>query len=181
MQNLTLLALSGSLRKTSRNTAALQALQLLNLPEVKIVLGSIAELPLFNPDREDEYIPALMQLKKQLAEADGLMIASPEYAHGISGPLKNALDWLVSGAEFPAMPIMLLNTSPRASHAQQALREVLRTMSGIVIEDACLNLPLLNSPLDAQGIRDDPVLATALQQATAVFSQTILTLQQARN
>lgn len=181
MQNLTLLALSGSLRKTSRNTAALQALQLLNLPEVKIVLGNIAELPLFNPDREDEYIPALMTLKKQLADADGLIIASPEYAHGISGPLKNALDWLVSGAEFPAMPIMLLNTSPRASHAQQALREVLRTMSGIVIEDACLSLPLLGSSLDAAGINNDPTFAAALQRAITVFRQNILTLQEIQN
>jgi NAD(P)H-dependent FMN reductase len=47
-----------------------------------------------------------------LSEAAGLIIASPEYAHGISGPMKNTLNWLVSGAELSHKPIMLVNTRP---------------------------------------------------------------------
>lgn len=116
MARLKLLALSGCLRKTSSNTAAIIALGKLAPCYIEIKTGNIGDLPLFNPDREDEDIPTLETLKASIKESSGLIIASPEYAHGISGPLKNALDWLVSGAEFPYKPIMLINTSPRASH-----------------------------------------------------------------
>ena len=128
MESIKLLALSGSLRKASYNTAAIVALKVLAPNYIEITVEEIRNLPLFNPDSEDENIPALDKLKSSLNEAAGLIIATPEYAHGISGPLKNALDWLVSGAEFPYKPIMLINTSPRASHAQEALKEVLITM-----------------------------------------------------
>lgn len=168
-----LLALSGSLRKASYNTAALEALKQMAPEHIDIVIGNIGELPLFNPEREDESIPALENLKSALAEASGLIIASPEYAHGISGPMKNALDWLVSGDEFPHKPIMLINTSPRASHAQESLREVLITMSGIIIESACVTLPLLGSGLDKNGIIANAELSHALQTALNEFCQKI--------
>ena len=121
---------------------------------------------IFNPDRDDENIPPLDRLKGLLGECAGVIIASPEYAHGISGPLKNALDWLVSSEEFPRKPIMLINTSPRASHAQAALREVLTTMSGDIIESACVTLPLLGSDLDSGvAIVEHPEISAALLRA----------------
>ena len=84
-----LLALSGSLRRTSYNTAAIQALKRLAPTSIEIVIGDISSLPLFNPDIENNEIPAVQALKSNLAQASGLIIASPEYAHGISGPMKN--------------------------------------------------------------------------------------------
>lgn len=129
---------------------------------VKITIGDISQLPIFNPDREDEQILTVEQLRMSLGESDGLIIASPEYAHGISGPLKNALDWLVSGEEFPSIPIMLINTFPRASQAQESLKEVLTTMSGDIIESSYVSIPLLGSELDSNGIVDTPEMAEAL-------------------
>ncbi len=170
-----LLALSGSLRKASYNTAAIKALKKLASSEIDIEIGSIAELPLFNPDRESEEISSLQYLKGALKSADGLIISSPEYAHGISGPLKNALDWLVSGEEFPFKPIMLINTSPRASHAQESLREVLRTMTGNIIEEATVSIPLLGSGLSAPEIAQDPMLSSLILSGLDVFVQAILT------
>lgn len=154
MRKIKLLGLSGSLRKSSLNMAALEALKAIAPSHVELDIGSIADLPLFNPDREGEHIPALVELKTALMRADGLVIASPEYAHGISGPMKNALDWLVSGEEFPDKPIMLINTSPRASHAQAALIEVLTTMSAKVVEGASVAIPLLGSDLDLELIAE---------------------------
>ena len=58
-----------------------------------------------------------------------LVIAAPEYAHGPPGALKNALDWLVASETFAGKPTALLNTSPRAFHAQASLREILSTMA----------------------------------------------------
>lgn len=177
MNRINLLALSGSLRKASYNTAALKALQQLAPEDVEIIMGQIKDLPLFNPDRENETIPALQELKAALAEADGLIIASPEYAHGISGPLKNALDWLVGAAEFPYKPIMLINTSPRAQHGPLALREVLKTMSGCIVEEAGVTIALLGSGLKTDCIMANSQLTTALLTGLKKFSAAIRLLK----
>ena len=169
MKNITLLALSGSLRSASYNTAAIKALKNLAPTHIKIVIGSIAQLPLFNPDLEGQPIPALDGLVSTLKQADGLIIASPEYAHGISGPMKNTLDWLVGSVDFPYKPIMLINTSPRAQHAHEALLEVLTTMSGNIINGACVSIPLLSSDLDSDGIIDDKEISETLLSALEEF------------
>ncbi|GGX63942.1 NADPH-dependent FMN reductase [Saccharospirillum salsuginis] len=173
MKKVNLLALSGSLREVSYNTAALRALMHFAPADVDIRMGNIANLPLFNPDLEGSDIPPLDELNKALKWADGLILASPEYAHGISGPMKNALDWLVGGVEFPDMPIMLVNTSPRAFHAQEALKEVLSTMSGDIVEEACVTIPLLSSGLDETGIVENPELAGVLLSALETFCRSI--------
>ncbi|MDH5179032.1 MAG: NAD(P)H-dependent oxidoreductase [Gammaproteobacteria bacterium] len=173
MTDFKLLAISGSLRQKSYNTAVLEALQETAPANIELTLGNIRDLPLFNPDLEGTPIPALHALKSVLAEASGLIIAGPEYAHGISGPLKNALDWLVSGLEFPGKPIMLINTSPRASHAISALKEVLVTMSGIIIESACVAVPLLGSNLDRHGIINNRDISGILQAGLTEFCSQI--------
>ena len=173
MEQLKVLALSGSLRRGSYNTAALEALMEIAPTNIQLVMGNIKELPLFNPDLENSHIPALSALKSNLAEASGLIIASPEYAHGISGPMKNALDWLVSGVEFPYMPIMLINTSPRASHALEALKEVLVTMSGIIIDSACVSVPLLSSNLNKEGILANHEISNTLRRGLVEFASQI--------
>lgn len=173
MENLKILALSGSLRKASYNSAAIHALKLLTPSHIEITIGDISRLPLFNPDREHEHIPALGALKKSFGESSGLILATPEYAHGISGPLKNALDWLVAGTEFPYKPIMLINTSPRASHAQEHLREVLTTMSGNIIESACTSLPLLGSGLGCDDLIQNGEMSSLLRSGLNSFCNEI--------
>jgi NAD(P)H-dependent FMN reductase len=177
MEKLKILALSGSLRKHSYNTAAIKALEILSPNNIEVVIGDIGGLPLFNPDLEEQHIPSLQYIKASLKESSGLILATPEYAHGISGPLKNALDWLVNGIEFPLKPVMLVNTSPRASHAQTHLREVLTTMSANIIENAYVSIPLLSSGLDYTGITEDKKLANLLQTGLAEFCDAIEALK----
>lgn len=172
MKPLRLLALSGSLRKQSYNAAALHALRSLSPSHVDITIGDIACLPLFNPDREHELIPVVTELKSRVLAADGLIIASPEYAHGISGPMKNALDWLVSGEEIPNKPVLLINTSPRAHHALDALREVLLTMSARLMQEP-VTIPLLSSGLDAEGIVAKQEIADTLRSGFSRFCEYI--------
>lgn len=147
MEPYRLLALSGSLRKASLNALAIQTLKELAPASIRVQQHSLADLPLFNPDIEDDGIASVASLKQALKAADGLIIASPEYAHGISGVMKNALDWLVSGDEFVDKPIMLINTSARATHGQAALKEVITTMSGNLIKAAHVTIPLLGSQM----------------------------------
>jgi NAD(P)H-dependent FMN reductase len=103
------------------------------------------------------------ELRRKIADADGLVISSPEYAHGVPGSLKNALDWLVSGPEMVYKPISLLNPSPRSVHAQASLAETLRTMSTTLVDDACIALPISGRGLDADGILASDELRTRLE------------------
>jgi NAD(P)H-dependent FMN reductase len=98
--------------------------------ELQLYAG-LGELPLFNPDDErDPLPPPVLALREAVGRADALLVACPEYAHGVPGAFKNLLDWLVGSLEFPGKPVLLLNTSARGSHhAQESLAEILRTMS----------------------------------------------------
>ena len=174
MDDLRILALSGSLRALSFNSVALQALKTLSPDNVSIQIESLGNLPLFNPDRENDWIESVRVLKAALKQCDGLIIASPEYAHGVTGVLKNALDWLVSGDEFVDKPIMLINTSPRASHAQASLKEILTTMSGRLVEKAQVTIPLLGSQLDFHGVSTHPEISQSLTNGLAEFCEAII-------
>ena len=147
MKKVKFLALSGSLREASYNSAAIKSLAEFSPDHIDIVIGDISQLPLFNSDLESEVIPALDKIKHELNSSSGLIISSPEYAHGISAPMKNVLDWLVSSFEFPDTKIMIINTSPRAHHALDSLKEILTTMSGDIIDSAYVSIPLLGSTL----------------------------------
>lgn len=150
MKKIKFLAISGSLRKASYNTAVLNTVAKVSAEHIDVSIADISEIPLFNPDKETECIPALERIKVALSHSSGLIISSPEYAHGISAPMKNILDWLVSSNEFVDLPIMLVNTSPRAHHALDALKEVLRTMSGVIVDSAFVAIPLLGTKLETE-------------------------------
>jgi len=80
-----------------------------------------------------------------VASADALLIASPEYAHGVTGTIKNALDWLVGFEPFASKAVAVLNASPHAHHADSALRETLKTMAPVIVELASVSIPLLGA------------------------------------
>jgi len=165
----TILAISGSLRVRSTNTEVLRALQRLAPGSVEVVLYSgLGGLPHFNPDLDREGMevpPAVRAFRDLIGVAVGILICSPEYAHGVPGVLKNALDWLVSAPEIVHKPIGLLNASPRSTHAQVSLAETLRTMSTRLVPGASIPLPLEDRRLAAAEIAADPELAAALRDA----------------
>jgi chromate reductase, NAD(P)H dehydrogenase (quinone) len=162
-----ILAISGSLRSTSSNTAALQAAIRLAPPTMRIELYSaLDELPFFNPDVDNDDAPAAVgEFRRRVGAADGLLICSPEYARGVAGVLKNALDWLVSSSEFPGKPVAVINASQRATHADAALRLTLQTMSARLQGEGSYVLPLLGKNLDADGIVADAALAAIIRLA----------------
>lgn len=173
-----LLALSGSLRGASTNTALLRAAARLAPAGTSIdVDESLGDLPLFNPDRLEPLPDAVARLQARVDRADGLLIACPEYARGIPGAFKNALDWLVGSTTFPGKPVALFNASSRATDAQAALRLVLQTMSANIIDAACLTVPLLGQVIAPAAIVADPLMAEPIALALADFAATIATLR----
>jgi NAD(P)H-dependent FMN reductase len=179
-----ILAISGSLRAHSSNTEVLRATAALAPASMHVRLyGALATLPHFNPDLDGEgaVLPAPVQdLRSQVSAADGLLISSPEYAHGVPGTLKNALDWLVSGPEIVFKPIGLLNVSPRSTHAQASLAETLRTMSTLLVPGASLDIPLGGRRLDAGSIAAAPELAPLLLSALEALAGAATAYRQQR-
>ncbi len=107
------LTISGSLRRGGSSTALLDAAALLAPAGMTIEpYRGLASLPAFNPDLdtgEAALLPSeVAELHQAVGRADALIISSPEYAHGVPGSLKNALDWLVGSLEFPGKPVALL-------------------------------------------------------------------------
>jgi chromate reductase, NAD(P)H dehydrogenase (quinone) len=173
-KTINILAISGSLRQTSSNTTLLHAAIELAPAHTEIKLYSkLNDLPHFNPDLENTNIPVVTDLQTQIKWADGLLISTPEYAHGIPGVLKNALDWLVSSEDFMGKPIAIFNTSPRATHAQASLIEIVTTMAGRVIPEASITIPLMGKKLDTAGIVADPELSQKLHKAIEIFRNVI--------
>jgi len=172
--SLRILAISGSLRKASLNTALLRAVSTLAPADIRVDLyGGMDKLPLFNPDIEAADPPAVADLRNRLLGSDGVLIASPEYAHGVSGVLKNALDWMVGCEAFVNKPVALLNASPRATHALAALKETVTVMSARIIDEASVTVPVLGSKLGAPDVVSDPEISAALYEAILAFRRAI--------
>jgi chromate reductase, NAD(P)H dehydrogenase (quinone) len=165
-----ILALSGSLRKGSTNTTLLEAAAMLAADSMDIRLfDGLAELPHFNPDLENETIPAVDAWRSALRASVGLIISTPEYAHGVPGVLKNGLDWIVASGETVDLPIALFNASTRSRYAVESLEEILRTMAGRIIPEACIALPLLGKNPTVNEIVTDPNCITAIRSALAAL------------
>ena len=173
------LAISGSLRSASLNSALLRATARLATPDTSIeVFRGLGELPLFNPDIETTNPQPVAKLRAQIIAADALIIASPEYAHGIAGTLKNALDWMVGSGAFANKPIALFNAAPRAAHAYASLREVVTTMSARVVNESSIVLPVSGCWLDEEGIYADPDMSVSIRAALRALSHAVAELRE---
>lgn len=172
MRPLAVLALSGSLRRASLNTAMLTMAADCAPPGLRVELHrGLGGLPLFNPDLEAREPALVERLRHDIADADGLLIASPEYAHGVSGVMKNALDWMVATGVFVAKPVILWNASPRASHALAALRETLTVMSSRMIDEAGLEVLIKSPEAGAMPVNPAP---HAMRHALVVLGDMLL-------
>jgi NAD(P)H-dependent FMN reductase len=170
-----ILAISGSIRSSSSNTALLHAATKLAPENVRIdTYGGLADLPHFNPDLDGDTVPASVSgFRNQLQAVDGVLISTPEYAHGVPGVLKNALDWVVSSGEFVDKPVALINASPRSTYAQASLTETLTVMSARLIAEASITVPLLGRILPDGGIVSDPEISRPLHSAISAFALAI--------
>ena len=157
-----ILGLCGSLRAESSNGSVIKAAIKLSCPDLPVVnFTGLGSLPFFNPDLEtDENLPPLaLAWRDQVAAAQGVVISSPEYAHGMAGALKNALDWLVGDPRFQEKPVLVINAYAFAVHAHAQLLEVLRTMNADLRPAEGLTLPWTGARLTVQAIEADHALS----------------------
>src|SRR4051812_20686047 len=161
------LAISGSLRRASSNRALVRAAAQLAPPGVEVAIyEELDQLPPFNPDLDADTPPMPVgAFRAALKSADAVLLSSPEYAHGVPGVLKNALDWVVGSGALVDKPVALLNASSRATRAWRSLVETLSVMSARVIREASVTVALNRTGLDPDDIASDPQLAVLVQSA----------------
>lgn len=154
-----ILGLCGSLREKSLNRLALSALQT-KVPDL-IIWNGIGQLPLFNPDIELNPNEVVNDYRAHLRRARAVVIATPEYAHGVTGVMKNALDWVVGTGEFMQKPTLVVNCSCSATLANLAIRETLTVMEAEVIP---LSFPLRSHNSTLESILQNPELSLILAE-----------------
>lgn len=172
------LAISGSLRGRSSNTSILEASRLLAPHGMRVsIYSGVGALPHFNPDLDTEDGSALpvdvAAFRDLVGAADALLISTPEYAHGLPGSFKNALDWLVGSTTFPGKPVAVLNVSPRSTYAQTQLREILTTMSARLLDVASRVIALPRRDMDDESIARDPELSRQLRSVMEEIGEAV--------
>lgn len=172
---LRIVGICGSLRSGSSNELLLRALVPLLPPDSFTLCDLIRQLPLFNPDLDGEDPPqAVRSLRAQWAQADAFVVCSPEYAHGVPGALKNALDWVVSSGEFYEKPVALITASPSSGeYAHRSLQEILQVLTATLVPAATLQVRTARQAFAPDGTLLDAGLRAQLTAAMAALQGAI--------
>ncbi len=175
-----ILAISGSLRQGSFNTSLLHTAQGLMPEDAELIEGSIADIPLYNADIEAANgIPdAVETLKNQIADADGLLLFTPEYNNSIPGVFKNAIDWTTRPANdiervYGAKPVSILGASPGGFGtilSQDAWLPVLRTLGTRPWFEGRLMVARAHTVFDDSGAMTDDKMRDRLAEFLSGFS-----------
>jgi chromate reductase len=168
------LAISGSTRQNSSNHNLIEAIAELFAKEIEvIVFDSIARLPHFDPDNNIDNVPSpILDFRKQINNADGVIICTPEYAHGVPGTLKNAIDWTVSTNEFSHKPVALITASTDGKFGHAALLETLKVIEAENIDQLQLLIPFIKTKISGDKITDEKTLGE-IKQLINNFIKTI--------
>lgn len=161
-RSIVVLGISGSLRTQSSNTRLLSSIGGMMPVGIEFrMYHGLATLPHFSPDLDGDEVQvdmAVREWREELRAADACVICTPEYARGVPGSLKNALDWVVSSGEFMNMPTAVLSASPHpdgGSTALQSLILTLKMMSAVIPEEAAMAVPFVSKKVAMDGTMSD--------------------------
>ncbi|NCD72232.1 NADPH-dependent FMN reductase [Mucilaginibacter agri] len=147
---LNIMAVSGSLRADSSNTAILKYLQKAVPQHNFWIYDGLDKLPHFNPALDTDPSPVQVQdLRDLIADADGLIICTPEYAFGVPGSLKNMLDWTVSSGSLVNKPVALITASSVGENAHASLIKTLEVLTARVVDEGTLLIPFIRTKMNA--------------------------------
>ena len=160
--SITIVGVSGSLRGDSHNTKLLGVAAQEAPDGMTIEVADISNLPLYNWDLETDdearYPEVVRHFREQIALADGLLLATPEYNWSVSGVLKNAIDW-ASRPETPLRnkPAAIISGGGRFGglRSQEHLRDILRHFRMKVVDAPDVMIPLVGRNFDAEGNFDN--------------------------
>ncbi|MFA7380646.1 MAG: NADPH-dependent FMN reductase [Bacteroidia bacterium] len=153
-------AISGSTRDHSTNLNLIHAIQELYADKLDVVIApGIALVPHFNPDLDNDNPPqAVADFRKLLQGVEGILICTPEYAMGVPGSLKNAIDWTVSSMEFSHKPTALITASSVGQKGHRSLLETLHIIEANIPESSQLLISYVKTKVKGNSITDEVTL-----------------------
>lgn len=168
-------AISGSTRRNSINHSLLKAIVDVSAKRLDItIFDGIGNLPQFNPDNDGENVAKKIDdFRRQLKNADGVIICTPEYAHGVPGTLKNAIDWTISSSSFPHKPTMLITASTGGHYGHQSLMETLRAIEAKNIDNLQMVIPFAKTKINLDNTITDEKTLTDVKKLIVEFIDTI--------
>ncbi|MES2881963.1 MAG: NADPH-dependent FMN reductase [Bacteroidota bacterium] len=169
------IAICGSTRQNSINHSLIQAIVALSAERLDItVFNGIANLPQFNPDNDGEHVAdAVADFRQQINDVDGIIICTPEYAHGVPGALKNAIDWTISSSQFPHKATMLITAATDGSFAHNALLETLKTIEAKNIHNLQLVISFAKTKINNNNQITDGETLHEVESLLTRFVQTL--------
>lgn len=171
-RTINILAISGSLRSNSSNNAVLNLAAQLAPPGVRFnIYSGLSTLPHFDDSKEPS--PEVTAWRQQLREADGIFICSPEYAFGVPGSLKNALDWTVSSGELVYKPLALVTAATGGDKAHAALLLTFTALSADIPESSRLLVPYIRSKMNDKNEITDPATIESVRSVIASLVEVI--------
>jgi NAD(P)H-dependent FMN reductase len=171
MERKKVLAIPGSTRKLSSNHLLLKAITAIASDRLDIrIFDRLEHIPHFNPDHDgDQADREVQNFREQLDLAQGIIICTPEYAHGVPGTLKNAIDWTVSTSNFSNKPTLLITASTDGKYGHDALVETLKVIEAKDVENLGLVIPFINAKINADGQITDLKTLTDLKNTIDDF------------
>jgi chromate reductase len=177
MPSLSILGFAGSLRRASYNRALLRTAAELAPEGMAIEIFDLAEVPLYNGDVEAEGDPeAVARLKQAIAAADGVLIATPEYNHGVPGVMKNAIDWASrppGTAPLGGKPVGIIGASPGitgSARGQSQLRQAFEFTNSYCMPQPELLVFKVHEKFDADGRLTDDATSRYLDRYLNAFA-----------
>lgn len=183
MRDFHILGLSGSLRKASYNSAVLRAAQQLAPGSTVISTADISSIPGYNEDiREKGLPPGVVTLVEQIAAADAVLIATPEYNYTIPGVLKNAIDWVSKAPNQPFRhkPVAIMGASMSAigtARAQYDLRKVFVFLDAHVLNQPEIMIAAAHTKFDADGHLTDETSRKLIGEQIVALKEWAMRLQ----
>jgi NAD(P)H-dependent FMN reductase len=161
-----ILAICGSTRQHSANKDVINAIAELAKDTLNIIIyEDLTALPYFNQDLSIDNTPqSVVDFRKAINKADGVLICTPEYVFSLPGILKNAIEWTVSTTIFADKPTALITASSSGQKAHESLLLIMNTLSIKTNEDMCLLISGVKSKLNSQGQFIDEASLTQLKQ-----------------
>jgi chromate reductase, NAD(P)H dehydrogenase (quinone) len=175
--SLKLFGISGSLRINASSTMVLNRVKEMFGPDVQFEMDSgIGTLPHFND--ADIASPEVNLFRAKIRAADGVIICQPEYAFGVSGSLKNALDWTVGSGEFNSKPVALITTATGGEAAHAAMTKTLQAIDCNLLGNTNMVISFIKSKINKEGVITDQQVEASLIELVDAFKNEVEKLKQ---
>jgi chromate reductase len=183
---LTILLIPGSSRDGSTNVAVLRTAAAVAAPGVGATLyDGLGQLPLFNPDEDregTEIDSRVAGMRRQVADADAILICTPEYAGALPAALKNLLEWTIGDAGTYGKPVAWINAAgpaapTGAADAHASLRKVLGYAGADIVEAACVRIPVSRDAIGSDGLIGDGPTRERIASAVARLAEHALSVR----